>query len=136
MENGYPVEISAEELKTERGLDLVKEYGANARAFLFDLHASVYDGCIYATGAQEIKNRIIERHLDDTSRAIKRALLLQAAYMHETGNVGTESGVTITADGQKAVVAKNELRSKNVCVAAVDALKACACPILYAGEKV
>ena len=55
--------------------------------------------------------------------------------MHDTGNVGTESGITLTADGQKAVVGLRELRSKYICPAAIDALKACSIPLLYAGEE-
>ncbi|MBQ3221183.1 MAG: hypothetical protein IJB34_04410 [Clostridia bacterium] len=132
----YPIELTVERLKTERGLDITALYGNRAQAFLSDVHVAVYEGCIYATGAREIKDRIINGHLKDTEHAILLALCLQAEYTHETGHVGTESGITITADGQKAVVSKDELRSKNVCVAAVDALKACACPILYAGERV
>ena len=100
-----------------------------------NVHSSVYDGAIYATGAREIKDRIILEHLNKTENAIKRALIIQATYMDDEGNVGTESGITIAADGQKAVVSKLDLRAKNVCIAAIDALKACSCPILYAGEE-
>ena len=134
--NDYPVTITAEELKNERDLDIVKEYPTAflQRAFMNDVHAAVYEGAIYATGDREIKNRIIEAHREKTENAIKRALILQAAYMHEEGSAGTTSGITITADGQKAVIGKSDLRSKNVCIAAFDALKACACPILYCGE--
>jgi hypothetical protein len=55
--------------------------------------------------------------------------------MHGVGNVGLESGITITADGQKAVVALRELRSKMICPEAINALKACSVPLLYAGER-
>ena len=131
----YPVEITVEELKNERDIDLVKEYGrGGARGFLTDVFAAVYDGGIYATGDRDIKDRIIAKHLDKVENAIKRSLILQAAYMHDEGNVGTASGITISADGQKAVVSKNELRSKTICIASVDALKACSVPLLYAGE--
>lgn len=131
----YPIMITAEELKNELGLDLVKEYGqAGLTIFLNCVHSAVYDGAIYATGARDIKDRIILAHLEKTESAIKRALCIQASYMDDEGNVGTESGITITADGQKAVVSKLDLRAKNVCIAAIDALKACSCPILYAGE--
>ncbi len=132
----YPVEITVEELKNERALDLTKEYGVSgAKAFLSDVYAAVYDGGIYATGDRDIKDRIIAAHREKVENAIKRALIMQAAYMHDEGNVGTASGITISADGQKAVVSKNELRSKNICIAAVDALKACSVPLLYAGEE-
>lgn len=131
----YPITITIEELKNESGIDLVKEYGqSNVQLFMNVVHSSVYDGAIYATGAREIKDRIIEHHKAVTENAIKRALILQAMYMHEDGNIGTESGITITADGQKAVVSKTDLRAKTVCIAAIDALKSCACPLLYAGE--
>jgi hypothetical protein len=99
-----------------------------------ELHLSVYDGGIYATGDREIKNRIIEAH-EDAKNAVKRALVIQAEYLHGVGNIGTESGITITADGQKAVVGKSELRSKTLCIDAVNALKACSTPIVYAGGK-
>ena len=132
----YPIEITNEDLKNERDIDAVKEYGVNgARGFLADVHTAVYEGCIYATGDRAIKDKIIIAHKAHVETAIKRALILQAAYMHDEGNVGTASGITITADGQKAVVGKNELRSKNICIASVDALKACECPIVYAGEN-
>lgn len=132
----YPVEITVEELKNERALDLTKEYGTSGtKGFLSDVYAAVYDGGIYATGDRDIKDRIIAAHREKVENAIKRALIMQAAYMHDEGNVGTASGITISADGQKAVVSKNELRSKNICIAAVDALKACSVPLLYAGEE-
>ena len=132
----YPVTITATDLKNERGIDLVKEYGSNGlKSFLSEAHSAVYDGGIYATGDSDIKNRIIEEHASTVTKAIQRALILQAAYMHDTGNVGTESGITITADGQKAVVGLRELRSKYICPAAIDALKACSIPLLYAGEE-
>ena len=132
----YPVEITVADLKNERNLDVHAEYGsAEGKAFLADVHAAVYEGGIYATGDRDIKERIINAHLDKAEDAIKRALILQAAYMHDEGNFGTYSGVTVTADGQKAVISRTELRSKSICLAAFDALKACACPILYAGEE-
>lgn len=131
----YPVEITAEDLKNECGLDIVKEYGnQGGRMFLNNVHSSVYDGAIYATGAREIKDRIIRAHIDKTENAIKRALIIQATYMDDEGNVGTASGITITTDGQKAVVSKGDLRSKTVAISAVDALRACSIPVLYAGE--
>ena len=133
----YPIEITMEEIKNECGFDLVQEYGTNGmKVFLNAVHSAVYDGAIYATGDADIKNRIIKAHLKYTEPSIKKALLLQAMYLNDQGNIGTESGITITADGQKAVVCKLDLREKNVCISAVDALKACACPILYAGEEV
>lgn len=131
----YPINITGDDLKNERGIDLVQVYGSNgARGFLAEVHATVYDGGIYATGDRNIKDRIIETYRDKVENAIKRALVLQAAYMHDEGNVGTASGITISADGQKAVVSKNELRSKTICIAAMDALRACSVPLLYAGE--
>ena len=133
---GYPVMITGAEIKNEYGIDLVAEYGANGvKPFLNEVHAAIYDGGIYATGDSELKNRIITKNSDKTTAFIKRALVIQASYMHETGNVGTESGITITPDGQKAVVGLRDLRSKTICPAAIDALKACPIPLLYAGEE-
>ena len=131
----YPVMITVEDLKNERGLDVIAEYGAQgANAFLSDVHVAVYEGGIYATGDRNIKDRIIQAHIEDAQQAIRRALILQASYMNDEGNVGTASGITITADGQKAVVSKKDLREKVICLSAFDALRACSCPILYAGE--
>ena len=133
----YPVTINGVDLKNERGIDIIQEYGSShAKAFLSEVHSAVYDGGIYATGDSDIKNRIINAHVDTVKNAIKRSLILQAAYMHDNGNVGTESGITITADGQKAVVGLREIRSKYICPAALDALKACSIPLLYAGEEI
>ena len=131
----YPVMITAEDIKNECGFDLVEEYGAsNVPHFLALVHSSVYDGCIYATGMSDIKDRIINKFKSDCEIPIKRALVTQAAYINSQGHIGTESGITITADGQKAVVNKFELRSKNVALGALDILKACKIPLLYAGE--
>ena len=133
----YPVEITADDLLTVTGIDLVKEYGqAGVQMFLREVHNAVYESGIYATGDKDIKNRIINAYLEKTKNSIENALVLQASYMHDVGNVGTESGITITADGQKAVVNKTELRSKILCPAAVDALKSCSCPLMYAGEEI
>ena len=131
-----PVTITYDELKTECGIDLATEVGKEKeRSFMNGINRAVYDGCIYLTGASDLKDRIIQAN-PDCATAIKRALLIQAIYMLESGDVGTESGITITADGQKAVVSRTELRSKTICSAAVDALKACPVPILYAGEGI
>ena len=132
----YPVTVAYDELKTECGIDLIQESGKEKeRSFMNGINRAVYDGCIYLTGASDLKDRIIQAN-PDCATAIKRALLIQAIYMLESGDVGTESGITITADGQKAVVSRTELRSKTICSAAVDALKACPVPILYAGEGI
>ena len=130
----YPVQITASEIKTELGIDLSEEYGNRFNGFLNDVHSSIYEGGIYATGDKDIKDRIIKKHKNIIENAIKRASIFQASYIHETGSIGTESGITITGDGQKAVVNKYDLRSKNICIAALDALKACSIPLLYAGE--
>ena len=131
----YPVMITAEDIKNECGFDVTEEYGAaSVPHFLNLVHSSIYDGCIYATGMEDIKNRIIAAHKEKAEIPIKRALVTQAAYIHSQGDIGTESGITITADGQKSVVNKLELRSKNIAIGAVDILKACSIPLLYAGE--
>lgn len=131
----YPVTITASELKTATGLDLVEEMEqAEIAPFLQKVCLSVYEGGIYATGDRELKDRIIAAHYEKAETAIKRALIIQAEYEHGVGRVGTESGITITADGQKAVVSKAELRSKALCIDAVNALKACSVNLLYAGE--
>ena len=115
---------------------MIQEIGKEKeRSFMNGINRAVYDGCNYLTGASELKDRIIQLN-PDCATAIKRALLIQAIYMLESGDVGSESGITITADGQKAVVSRTELRSKTICSAAVDALKACPVPILYAGEGI
>ena len=132
----YPVTITYDELKTECGIDLATEVGKEKeRSFMNGVNRAIYDGGVYLTGASDLKDRIIKAN-PDCATAIKRALLVQAQYMLDAGDVGTESGITITADGQKAVVSRSELRSKTICSAAVDALKACPVPILYAGEVV
>lgn len=132
----YPVTITYDELKTECGIDLATEVGKEKeRSFMNGVNRAIYDGGVYLTGASDLKDRIIKAN-PDCATAIKRALLVQAQYMLDAGDVGTESGITITADGQKAVISRSELRSKTVCSAAVDALKACPVPILYAGEVV
>lgn len=132
----YPVTITYDELKTECGIDLATEVGKEKeRSFMNGVNRAIYDGGVYLTGASDLKDRIIKAN-PDCATAIKRALLVQAQYMLDAGDVSTESGITITADGQKAVVSRSELRSKTICSAAVDALKACPVPILYAGEVV
>ena len=131
----YPVTITASELKTATGLDLTEEMEqAEIAPFLQKVCLSVYEGGIYATGDRELKDRIIAAHYEKAETAIKRALIIQAEYEHGVGRVGTESGITITADGQKAVVSTSELRSKALCIDAVNALKACSVNLLYAGE--
>ena len=132
----YPVKITPDELKTARGIDLASEMQQREiPAFLNGVYLSVYEGGIYATGDRSVKDRIINAYTADTSPAIKRALLIQAEYELSVGRVGTEGGITITADGQKAVVSLNELRSKTICIDAVNALKSCKVNLLYAGES-
>lgn len=133
----YPVMITPDEIKTAVGLDLAEEYAQREiQPFLNGVCMSVYDGGIYATGDRTLKDRIITAHKKNTEPAIKRALIMQAEYEHGIGRIGTESGITIAADGQKNVIGNLELRSKAICIDAVNALKACAVNILYAGEKI
>lgn len=132
----YPVKITPDEIKTAVGLDLAAEYEQREIApFLHRVYLSVYDGGIYATGDRDLKERIIQEHLEKVAPAIKRALIIQAEYEHGVGRLGTESGITVTADGQKAVIGKGELRSKALCIDAVNALKAAKINIVYAGEN-
>lgn len=132
----YPVQITADELKTEKGIDVEEEYDAALVVpFLNEVASAVYESAIYVTGDRDIKERIISHNLEKVSNSIKRALVAQAAYMNDVGNVGTESGISITGSGASTVVGLRDLRSKNVCPAAIDALKSCAIPLLYAGEK-
>ena len=132
----YPVEITSADIINAGGIDLAHEYGdGGIRPFLYGVHTAIYEGGIYATGDRDIKERIITTYKEKAEQSIKRALVLQAIYMHGVGNVGLESGITITADGQKAVVALRELRSKMICPEAINALKACSVPLLYAGER-
>ncbi len=132
----YPVTITPDELKTARGIDLVTEMQQREIGpFLNGVYLSVYEGGIYATGDRNLKDRIIKAHIADAGSAIKRALIIQAEYELGVGRIGTESGITITADGQKAVVSSHELRSKAICIDAVNALKSCAVNLLYAGES-
>lgn len=131
----YPITITPDELKTATGLDLAAEYEQREiLPFLNRVYMSVYEGGIYATGDRTIKARIIQAHETAVKSAIKRALIMQAEYEHAFGRFGTESGITVGADGQKAVIANAELRSKAICIDAVNALKACAINLLYAGE--
>lgn len=131
----YPVEITSADLKNAGNIDIVGEYGESGVVpFLYAIHTAIYEGGIYATGDRVVKDRIIEAHKDKVAESIQKALVLQGIYMHDVGNVGLESGITITADGQKAVVGLREIRSKMICPEAVNALKACRIPILYAGE--
>ena len=56
--NDYPVKITAEELKNERNIDIAGEYGtALMVSFMSDVHSSIYEGAIYATGDKGIKNK-------------------------------------------------------------------------------
>jgi hypothetical protein len=133
----YPVMITADELKTATGLDLAAEYEQREIApFLHGVHSTVYESGIYATGDRYLKERIIEKHKTDVETALKRALIRQAEYEHAFGRIGTESGITIGADGQKALIARQELQSKTLCIDAVNALRGCKVALLYAGETV
>ena len=131
----YPVKITPDELKTATNLDLGAEYEQHEiTPFLNRVCLSVYEGGIYATGDRELKNRIITAHLEDTKNAIKKALIMQAEYEHGFGRFGTESGITIGADGVKAVISKIDLISKAICIDALNALRSCKINLLYAGE--
>lgn len=131
----YPVKITPDELKTATNLDLAAEYEQNEiTPFLNRVCLSVYEGGIYATGDRELKNRIITAHLEDTKNAIKKALIMQAEYEHGFGRFGTESGITIGADGVKSVISKSDLISKAICIDALNALRSCKINLLYAGE--
>lgn len=132
----YPVTITADELKTATGLDLAKEYEQREiTPFLNRVHLSIYESGVFATGDRELKTRIITAHKTKAENALKRALIMQAEYEHAFGRFGTESGITISADGQKAVISKHELQSKTLCIDAVNALRGCSVPLLYAGES-
>ena len=133
----YPVMITADELKTATGLDLAAEYeGREIAPFLRGVHSTVYESGVYATGDRYLKERIIDKHKESVEIALKRALIRQAEYEHAFGRIGTESGITIGADGQKALIARQDLQSKALCIDAVNALRSCKIALLYAGETV
>lgn len=57
----YPVTVAYDELKTECGIDLIQEIGKEKeRSFMNGINRAVYDGCIYLTGASDLKDRIIQ----------------------------------------------------------------------------
>lgn len=148
----YPVMITADELKTATGLDLAAEYEQREIApFLHGVHSTVYESGVYATGDRYLKERIIKKYLvikeidketgvekdtEGTEIALKRALIRQAEYEHAFGRIGTESGITIGADGQKALISRQDLQSKTLCIDAVNALRGCKIALLYAGETI
>lgn len=61
----YPVTVAYDELKTECGIDLIQEIGKEKeRSFMNGINRAVYDGCIYLTGASDLKDRIIQANPD------------------------------------------------------------------------
>lgn len=103
--NDLPVVINSDDVLKYTGIDLTKsgvlKGDSNVRVsqFLDTVHEHIYNFLIFATGDRRIKTRIINNYIDELQKPIKNALLVQARYLLNNGNIELFNGLIKTVQG-------------------------------------
>lgn len=132
-----PVTITDEDCKELRGLDLDSELDGNTQAkisqFLDTVHQHVYEFLIFATGDRRWKIRIIEKYRADIERTLKMALLVQASYLINNGNIEMFNGVVKSVNGVD-IKDNTQINEKIIAPSIINMLSATKPNLLFAGR--
>lgn len=132
-----PVTINSEDCKTYGGLDLDVEIEGQTNEkvsnFLDTVHSHIFDFLIYSTGDRRIKNAIIEKYRSELEKPIKRALITQAKYLINSGNIELFNGVIKTVNGVD-VKATADIIEKVLAPTIINILGSTKPNILFAGR--
>ena len=132
-----PVKITDEDCKKYRGLDLANELEGDSKEkitqFLDTVHQHVYDFLIFSTGDRRWKIRIIEKYKTEVEKTLKMALLVQAAYLLNNGNIEMFNGVIKTVSGVD-IKDNTQINEKIIAPSIVNMLASTKPNLLFAGR--
>ncbi len=132
-----PVKITDEDCKKYRGLDLANELEGDSKEkitqFLDTVHQHVYDFLIFSTGDRRWKIRIIEKYKAEVEKTLKMALLVQAAYLLNNGNIEMFNGVIKTVSGVD-IKDNTQINEKIIAPSIVNMLASTKPNLLFAGR--
>ncbi|MBQ3047067.1 MAG: hypothetical protein II988_06675 [Clostridia bacterium] len=132
-----PVKITDEDCKKYRGLDLANELEGDSKEkitqFLDTVHQHVYDFLIFSTGDRRWKIKIIEKYKAEVEKTLKMALLVQAAYLLNNGNIEMFNGVIKTVSGVD-IKDNTQINEKIIAPSIVNMLASTKPNLLFAGR--
>lgn len=98
-----PVLIDSYDVKKFAGVDLSTELDGDSNEkitqFLDTVHEQIYYFLIFTTGDKELKLKIINKYRERLEKPIKIALLTQAKYLINNGNIELFNGLVKTVNG-------------------------------------
>lgn len=98
-----PVLIDSYDVKKFAGIDLSSELDGDSNEkitqFLDTVHEQIYYFLIFTTGDKELKLKIINKYRERLEKPIKIALLTQAKYLINNGNIELFNGLVKTVNG-------------------------------------
>ena len=134
--SNLPVTINDEDVETFKGKKLEDELEGDSnekiKQFLDTVHEQVYNFIIFVTGDKRIKIAIIEKYAD-VQRAVKIALLTQAAYLLGNGNIEMWNGVLRSVNGVE-IKDNNSIVEKIIAPTIINILSSEKPNILFAGR--
>ncbi len=132
-----PVKITDEDCKKYKGIDLEEELEGNSKEkitqFLDTVHQHIYDFLIFVTGDKRWKIKIIEKYRADVEKTLKMALLVQASYLLNNGNIELFNGVVKTVNGTD-IKENSQINEKIIAPTIVNMLSSTKPNLLFAGR--
>lgn len=132
-----PVKITDEDCLKYRGINLDKELEGDSKEkitqFLDTVHQHIYDFLIFTTGDRRWKIKIIEKFKEDVEKTLKMALLVQAAYLLNNGNIELFNGVIKTVGGVD-IKDNTQINEKIIAPSIVNMLSSTKPNLLFAGR--
>lgn len=117
--------FTVEKLESHEPLEVVN--------FLNAVHRIIYDFLIYTVGDKDIQNGLITQYIEQLEKPLKRALLAQAEYMVENGNIEMDNGKIALVNGITPYTTQ-EVLTKIICPSVINILMATKPCLLWVGE--
>ena len=131
-----PVTITDEDVLNYRGIKLENELAGDTNErvsqFLDTVHEHIYRYIIFATGEKRHKVAVINKFAD-VQKVVKVALLTQAAYLINNGNIEMWNGVLRSVNGVD-VKDNNTIAEKIIAPSVINILSSEKPNILFAGR--
>lgn len=135
--NDLPVKVNSDDVEKFCDIVLDKEIEGNSNqkvvAFLDTIHEHIYNFLIFSTGDKILKLRVIEKYREQLEKSIKIALLTQAKYLINSGNIELFNGVIKTVNGVD-VKESADIIEKVLAPTVINILGGTKPNILYAGK--
>ncbi len=132
-----PVKITDEDCLKYKGINLDEELEGNSNEkitqFLDTVHQHIYDFLIFVTGDKRWKIKIIEKYRADVEKTLKMALLVQASYLLNNGNIELFNGVVKTVNGTD-IKENSQINEKIIAPSIVNMLSSTKPNLLFAGR--